>query len=209
MSDRILSTFVAALAISGLPACSPSAPTPSPKPIAAVPPRAAPPAVLPVAATAPDIRASATPVGQAIDAATPPPATVSPTPAAPPASSATSPAPASAVDPILARNRLIKVEVLLDRARFSPGEIDGRDGENLHRAIAAFETAHGMPATGVVDPGLWTALTSADANPVATDYVISADDVKGPFLGKVPTDLKAMARLPRMGFAGPLEGLAE
>ena len=39
--------------------------------------------------------------------------------------------------------------------------------------------------------------------------MISADDVKGPFLGKVPTDLKAMARLPRMGFAGPLEGLAE
>src|SRR5215213_2049007 len=34
---------------------------------------------------------------------------------------------------------LIKAQVLLDRARFSPGVIDGRNGENLENAIKAFE----------------------------------------------------------------------
>ena len=201
MFVRIQSKLAAAFVISGLAACSPTAPAPTPKPVAAAAPKpAAPPR--PPQATAlpqPTVLASAVPVGQAINAAAPP---------APPTPAPAVPAGAAA-DPIQQRNRLIKIEVLLDRAHFSPGEIDGRDGENLHRAIAAFEAAHRMPTTGTVDPALWTALTAADAGPVVTDYVISPDDLKGPFLGKVPTDMKAMARLPHMGFAGPLEGLAE
>jgi hypothetical protein len=32
----------------------------------------------------------------------------------------------------------IKVQVLLDRARFSPGTIDGRRGENFSNALRAF-----------------------------------------------------------------------
>ena len=40
---------------------------------------------------------------------------------------------------------LVKIEVLLDRASFSPGEIDGKDGENLKRALATYKEAHGSP----------------------------------------------------------------
>src|SRR5690349_9538515 len=39
---------------------------------------------------------------------------------------------------------LIKAQVLLDRARFSPGAIDGRDGENMQNAIKAFEGTRGL-----------------------------------------------------------------
>jgi len=141
-------------------------------------------------------------VGLAINAVAPP--GPGPTPAATPGAAV-----ASVPDPIQVRNQLIKVEVLLDRAHFSPGVIDGRDGDNLHRAVAAYESAHGLAAAGAVDPALWAALTQADPALVVTDYVIGAGDVKGPFLGKVPTDMKAMAKLPHMGFATPLEGLAE
>jgi len=208
MSDRIRSKIAAAIVASGLASCSPAA-APPPKPAAAAQPKPAPvaPRPTPVVPAAPAILASTAPVGQTINAATLPAAQAPTTP--PVQAGAASPTPAAAPDPVLQRNRLIKVEVLLDRAHFSPGEIDGRDGENLHRAIAAYETAHGMPATGAVDPALWTALTAADANPVVTDYVIGADDEKGPFIGKVPTDMKLMAKLPHMGFANPLEGLAE
>jgi lipoprotein-anchoring transpeptidase ErfK/SrfK len=186
------------LLILSLAACAPDAPAPS-KPVVAAAPKP-PTTVAVVAPTAPHqpaIAPSGTPVGQAINAAA--------APTAPPNAAAPTPTAATTDQ----RDRLIKVEVLLDRAHFSPGVIDGRGGDNLRRAMLAFEAAHNLPATGQVDPGLWTALTAQDAAPVVTDYTISADDEKGPFIGKLPTDMKVMAKLAYMGFTNPLEGLAE
>jgi lipoprotein-anchoring transpeptidase ErfK/SrfK len=105
---------------------------------------------------------------------------------------------------------LIKLEVLLDRANFSPGVIDGQTGSNLAHAINAYETAHGLPdAAGKVDDALIQALAKADTGPVTQDYVITADDAKGPYLGAVPQGFEAMAALPRLDYSTPLQALAE
>jgi lipoprotein-anchoring transpeptidase ErfK/SrfK len=106
------------------------------------------------------------------------------------------------------KNALLRAEVLLARAKFSPGVIDGQDGDNLKNAVSAFEMAHQLPVDGKMSPAVWTAL-SKDAQPALTDYTITADDVKGPFLAKVPTGMADMAKLPAMSFTGPVQELAE
>jgi lipoprotein-anchoring transpeptidase ErfK/SrfK len=111
--------------------------------------------------------------------------------------------------PAARRDALIRAEVLLARAHFSPGVIDGLDGDNLQRAIAAFEAAHGLPQDGRMSSAVWDSLTAGDQRPVLTDYVITPDDVKGPFVAKLPKDYRELARLPSVGFTSPLEALAE
>src|SRR5215475_13142637 len=57
---------------------------------------------------------------------------------------------------------VIKAEILLARAHFSPGEISGRLGENLNKAIAAFAEAQGQ-AIKKLDRELWDKLVSISA----------------------------------------------
>jgi lipoprotein-anchoring transpeptidase ErfK/SrfK len=104
---------------------------------------------------------------------------------------------------------LVRAEVLLDRAHFSPGVIDGREGANLSQAIHAFERAHALPEDGQLDPAVWQALISGDAGPTIQAYQITEADVAGPFTPSIPKDLTAMSKLDRLGYAGPTELLAE
>jgi len=106
------------------------------------------------------------------------------------------------------RNALIRAEVLLSRAHFSPGVIDGQDGGNLKNAIAAYEMANQLPADGKMNEPVWSAL-GKDPRPALTDYVITAEDVQGPFLSTVPKDMAEMAKLPALSFTGPIQELAQ
>ena len=103
----------------------------------------------------------------------------------------------------------IKVQVLLDRARFSPGVIDGRGGENLDKAIAAFAQAQGLGGGGKLTKELFDKLAATSSDPVLTDYAITEQDVKGPFVDKIPSKMEDMAKLDRLGYTGPVEELAE
>jgi lipoprotein-anchoring transpeptidase ErfK/SrfK len=102
---------------------------------------------------------------------------------------------------------VIRAQILLDRARFSPGEIDGKYGGDMGVAVKGYQEAHNLDADGVIGPELWRSLL-ADTRPLLTTYTITAADLKGPF-GPIPEDVQEQAKMKWMGYESPAEGLAE
>jgi len=85
-------------------------------------------------------------------------------------------------DPVGPRSNgsaVVRAAILLDRAHFSSGEIDGLYGRNLQKAILAYQSAHGLQASGVVDAPTWAALNE-DKGDVLVPYTIAVEDVAGP-----------------------------
>lgn len=101
----------------------------------------------------------------------------------------------------------LRAQVLLDRALFSPGEIDGWAGSNQQRALRGYQRAKGLEVTGKLDSATWTAL-NAGAPPVLVSYTITAEDA-GANYAKLPKDVVAQGKLKALGFESAAEALGE
>lgn len=88
----------------------------------------------------------------------------------------------------------LRTQVMLARAGFSPGEIDGRGGSSTKKALEAF-TKNGGAADTATEP--------------LVAYTITAEDAAGPFTPDQPTDMMEKSKLTALGYKHLLEALGE
>jgi lipoprotein-anchoring transpeptidase ErfK/SrfK len=104
---------------------------------------------------------------------------------------------------------LMQAQVMLDRAGFSPGVVDGQMNLSTRNAVMGFQQAMNLPQTGDFDDATRRALVGVQKEVPATRLVtIPADFAAGPF-APLPQDPVAKSKLPALGYASLEEKLAE
>ncbi|WP_243444806.1 L,D-transpeptidase family protein [Sphingosinicella humi] len=103
---------------------------------------------------------------------------------------------------------IFHAQVLLDRAGFAPGVIDGKKGMSFEEAVKGFQTSRGLKVTGVLDTPTRRALLT-DKAPSTRRLRIDESDAQGPFVGSIPDDPAEQAKMERLGYRNLLEKIAE
>ncbi len=101
---------------------------------------------------------------------------------------------------------IVRAQVLLDRANFSAGQIDGVAGSNMRQALLGFQRARGLQQSGTADQATLAALD--DGQPVLSSYTVTEADVAGPF-EPIPEEMADKAKMQALGYASAAEALGE
>jgi lipoprotein-anchoring transpeptidase ErfK/SrfK len=98
---------------------------------------------------------------------------------------------------------------MLDRAHFSPGEIDGSLGNVTLSMLRFFQSQDGRAGGGEADDSTLQALRNGQLNaPMLIVYTVAYDDVRGPF-SSVPKNIMLQAKLKFAGYQSAFEALGE
>jgi lipoprotein-anchoring transpeptidase ErfK/SrfK len=95
----------------------------------------------------------------------------------------------------------VRLQVFLDTALFSPGKIDGRDGEIVTRAILRYQRSKGLPETGKPDQ-----LPVGNQSPY-TAYTLTPEDAKS--VGNLPSATAEQSKRHYLPYSSFQEFLAE
>jgi hypothetical protein len=103
---------------------------------------------------------------------------------------------------------IVRAEVMLDRVHASPGVIDGREGENFVHALEIYEKTNGLEVTKGLDDKVWSSLLAESGGPVLMEYVLTDQNVEGPFFPNLPKDYGELAKLKAMGYRNPTQKIS-
>ncbi|RYD97133.1 MAG: murein L,D-transpeptidase [Sphingomonadales bacterium] len=104
---------------------------------------------------------------------------------------------------------VLHAQVILDHLGFSPGILDGREGQSLTAALKGFQTSRGMKVSGELDAATLSALYPYRALRPVTRVTLDAAALRGPYVNPLPRDPAEQAKLASLAYTRPLEKLAE
>ncbi len=129
---------------------------------------------------------------------------------APPAEQA---APRTVTPDIPVKSNLSQLEItalqtFLDREGISPGVIDGKMGQNVNKALVAYQQMTGETLDPNNAEDILERLRLSGGLAIIS-YTITPGDAAGPYVASIPEDYSQKAQLPALSFTSTTEMLAE
>jgi lipoprotein-anchoring transpeptidase ErfK/SrfK len=104
---------------------------------------------------------------------------------------------------------VLHAQILLDRAHFSSGVLNGKAGDNTAKAVRFFQQENGLPATGRLDETTYAKLDEeVGQSDGVVKYTLTQADAAGPYYW-VPANVYEQESLPCECYASALEMLDE
>jgi lipoprotein-anchoring transpeptidase ErfK/SrfK len=105
----------------------------------------------------------------------------------------------------------MRLQVMLDRAHFSPGVIDGFMGGNTNKALSAYARERDLGTGDELSEQIWSSLVDEDEDRGSAFmmHTITDADLDEDFVDAIPGAYDKLAAMERLSYTGPDEMFAE